>query len=512
MTKSFIKLFIMVLFTFFPGLGIAGSSTSAPLIKVVVANADISEPSFISSGSIILGRSLLRLLIDVPETGTLTVSFDAPGHARTTIVDSQAVSAGGTVALPSRDTWFPLDDSNGQATFTVSINKNGITNEDTFKFLQVSEDLPANSFVKEGISNETLLEPLASEYKAASDNERTFKIASSSLKKLENIILTKGTALRGASGARIFRNYARSVVLIVNDEGIGSGVLVNGKGQIITNWHVVGSSQDVGIVIKPNPGEKIKKKDIYLGRVVKVDQVRDLALVEVNNFPKDVAPVPLGKLKTIEIAADVHAIGHPTGESWTYTQGIVSQLRAGYKWVTQPGLQHEATVVQTQTPINPGNSGGPLFSDDGNLIGINSFVRKNAQGLNYAVSIRDVHEFIASRSDRIVLKDSKKTDECVAKTEKIDQDKNGKSDGLAADTDCDGTIDTVVIDSNEDGNPEKIIKDTNGDGKIDLTVLKSDPEGPFDVWLIDKDGDEKADVGGVDTNGDGKPDKFRDLT
>jgi S1-C subfamily serine protease len=74
-------------------------------------------------------------------------------------------------------------------------------------------------------------------------------------------------------------------------------------------------------------------------------------------------------------------IGHPNGENWTYTKGIVSSVRPDYEWLT-----HRATVIQTQTPINPGNSGGPLLSDDGKIVGVNSFGDKGAEGLNFAIA------------------------------------------------------------------------------------------------------------------------------
>ena len=75
------------------------------------------------------------------------------------------------------------------------------------------------------------------------------------------------------------------------------------------------------------------------------------------------------------VGADVHAIGHPFGEDWTYTRGYVSQLRDQYGWKSDLGKHHVADVIQTQTPINPGNSGGPLFSEIGEVVGVTTFGR-----------------------------------------------------------------------------------------------------------------------------------------
>jgi S1-C subfamily serine protease len=95
------------------------------------------------------------------------------------------------------------------------------------------------------------------------------------------------------------------------------------------------------------------------------------------------------------IGADVSAIGHPDGQAWTFTKGIISQHRLGFQW-----LDHKADVIQTQTPINPGNSGGPLISEAGSLIGVNSFKTPDAEGLNFSVSADEVKKFLARSGDR----------------------------------------------------------------------------------------------------------------
>jgi S1-C subfamily serine protease len=77
-------------------------------------------------------------------------------------------------------------------------------------------------------------------------------------------------------------------------------------------------------------------------------------------------------------------IGHPTGEAWSYTTGVISQYRQNYEWQAEGNsIRHRADIIQTQTPINPGNSGGPLLSDSSNLIGVNSF-KSGGEGLNFA--------------------------------------------------------------------------------------------------------------------------------
>src|SRR5262249_62247933 len=123
-----------------------------------------------------------------------------------------------------------------------------------------------------------------------------------------------------------------------------------------------------------------------------------------------IKPIKVAPGDNLEVGADVHAIGHPTGETWTYTTGIVSQIRPDYEWSGGPNdVKHRATVIQTQTPINPGNSGGPLLEDSGMLVGVNSFWQPKAQGINFSVSAKDVRAFLAAPVAQTVPEDRCKT-------------------------------------------------------------------------------------------------------
>jgi len=98
------------------------------------------------------------------------------------------------------------------------------------------------------------------------------------------------------------------------------------------------------------------------------------ALVEIAQIPAGRTPLQLGDKDAIAIGLDVYAIGHPDGQSWSYTKGIISQYRINYDWdCTGENLLHRGNIIQTQTPINPGNSGGPLLDDGGRIVGVNSF-------------------------------------------------------------------------------------------------------------------------------------------
>ncbi len=207
-------------------------------------------------------------------------------------------------------------------------------------------------------------------------------------------------ARRGSKEAMIYATYSPAVVLVLNGRGAtGSGILVTNT-HILTNWHVVRWESYVSVFFKPKlEGGKPAQADLVLARVVKIDQVSDLAMLELSSPVRNVKPIDLGTLNEVRVGSDVHAIGHPLGESWTYTKGIVSQIRRSYAWSSSLGLQHQADVIQTQTPINPGNSGGPLLSDAGRLVGVNSF-KSEGEGVNFAVSVDDVRRFYANTANR----------------------------------------------------------------------------------------------------------------
>jgi S1-C subfamily serine protease len=142
--------------------------------------------------------------------------------------------------------------------------------------------------------------------------------------------------LRGAKEIELYRTLVPSVALIVVGDSQGSGSLIamkslmatNRSGMLLTNAHVVGDAKEVAVIFKPQKeGEKIGRAHAIRGRVRKVDPERDLALVEIESVPAHAITIPFGSMSEAQVGADVHAIGHPKGETWTYTKGLISQLR-----------------------------------------------------------------------------------------------------------------------------------------------------------------------------------------
>ena len=181
----------------------------------------------------------------------------------------------------------------------------------------------------------------------------------------------------------IYDDFSESVVFIGNRknnriQGVGSGFVINNKGKIliITIWHVIDGADQLNVWVKPknmvDENYLISKVESYNAKLIKVNKTKDLAMLEAENLPIRLKPITYGKFSKIRPGQTSFAIGHPEGLLWTFTSGMISQVRPNYNWKYE-GSRHAANVIQTQAAINPGNSGGPLFNKDKELIGLNTF-------------------------------------------------------------------------------------------------------------------------------------------
>jgi S1-C subfamily serine protease len=325
-------------------------------------------------------------------------------------------------------------------------------------------------------------------------------------KALDSAASGAGGATRGAAQSMLYKRAAPAVVLILTEKALGSGALITADGQIVTNLHVVKGAKQIGVYFMP-PMEAgpPDAKNIHSAKVLKVDEIADLALIQVDTVPPGVTPLPLGDSSKLQVGSDVQAIGHPHGENWTYTRGIVSQIRRSYDWTDEGKLQHEATVIQTQTPINAGNSGGPLLDDQGAIVGINTFADSDGQGLNYAVSVEDVKSFLARDHDRAIAPTP--TADCKWKTLTTEHLAKDKGTAEEIDTDCDGVGDMVLFTPDDKHKPQVVLRHEgdNDDGKLDTMYFDVDRDGNFDYVLYDTDGDGEPDLRGDFRKGETEP-------
>jgi S1-C subfamily serine protease len=332
------------------------------------------------------------------------------------------------------------------------------------------------------------------------------------------------TAMRGAQEIAAYRKAAPAVVLIKTKEASGSGVVLP-NGLILTNRHVVEGVGNVQIFFKPNNvNQTTEATEFRSGKVKYVDVLRDLAIIEVENLPPDYKFLKIAARDDLEVGADVYAIGHPLGYTWTFTQGVVSGIRA-----IQNDTQ-DYTAIQTQTPINPGNSGGPLLNANLEVVGINTWVRdissikkmevagegvvvaRPAQGLNFAVSARDIRNFFADALNGkiavLALQVPASPDGC--KWQPIFNGRNKANDsGLKTfSSKCDGVADAWEIFSDDKSKPVQLHIDRNRTGKSSIVVLSNAATGKWETSFWDFFQDRTFAVIGHHDDGTIKPTRF----
>ena len=161
--------------------------------------------------------------------------------------------------------------------------------------------------------------------------------------------------------------------------GTGSGFIYDPNGWILTNRHVVEDASELMVVL--NDGRQ------FPGEVYGIDTLTDLAIVKIDATDLPVAPI--GTSADLEPGQLAIAIGNPLGYENTVTTGVVSglgrQIQASD--ATQTSSEQLNNLIQTDAAINPGNSGGPLVNSAGQVIGVNTAVNADAQGLGFSIPI-----------------------------------------------------------------------------------------------------------------------------
>lgn len=288
---------------------------------------------------------------------------------------------------------------------------------------------------------------------------------------------------RGETGIAVFRKVSPSVVLVVmanfkddkvSDMGLGTGVILDTTGYVLTNWHVIAGFESGVIFLKPASGTEPPKNSAYGMKLIAQDKQADLALLKIVKPPAELVPVKLGEISSVQVAEDIHIIGHPHGQLWSYSSGVVSQIRDNYDWKYADGSEHLAKVLQMQTAINPGNSGGPVLDNNSNMLGLVA-MSEEGQNLNYAVAIDVIRDFV-NRST-------------TAKSRGPDANKQTQKAALYFGHTPDGLSVTKAVYPDfvsytvrdAKGSPKELIAETS-DGVV-LTGLKPNAFGGFAEWL-----------------------------
>ena len=159
------------------------------------------------------------------------------------------------------------------------------------------------------------------------------------------------------------------------ERGTGSGFILSSDGRLITNAHVVEGSKTVQVTLKDG--------QVYEGEVLGIDPITDVAVLKIE--ATDLPTVTLGNAAQLNPGEWAIAIGNPLGFDNTVTVGIISAIDRPSSQVGVPDKR--VRFIQTDAAINPGNSGGPLLNARGEVIGINTAIRADAQGLGFAIPI-----------------------------------------------------------------------------------------------------------------------------
>jgi len=286
---------------------------------------------------------------------------------------------------------------------------------------------------------------------------------------------------------------------------------------IVTNFHVVEEGVNPSVAFAPVGAMDASKAAVTVGEIISVVPTKDLALLAVEESPAHAKGVTLAKPESARVGDDVEAVGHPNGEAWTYTRGYISQIRKNYSWAYNQSFELSADVIQTQTPISTGNSGGPLFSREGKLLGVNSFVDEGGQNLNFAVSsrelasladavktsleVRSVSEYLTYRDLPELLSENYKLEETgVAENGILFQVYTLKADSDVA---------VMALYPDEDDSP-LLAYDQEVDDTVFTIYLSPDHDNPgayFDAVIVDEEGDPIA--SGWDFDGDFAVDYIR---
>jgi serine protease Do len=169
---------------------------------------------------------------------------------------------------------------------------------------------------------------------------------------------------------------------------LGSGFVVHSDGYIVTNNHVI--DRALKIEVEFLDGQRFK------GRLIASDPSADLAILKVDS-DKPLPAIELGDSSDLMIGEPVIAVGNPVGLSHTVSTGIVSALHRDLRAEQDRDPDHPSALgdlIQTDAAINPGNSGGPLLNAYGQVIGINTAIRSDAQNIGFAIEVNRLRELI----------------------------------------------------------------------------------------------------------------------
>ncbi|MBI3128274.1 MAG: trypsin-like peptidase domain-containing protein [Candidatus Tectomicrobia bacterium] len=191
---------------------------------------------------------------------------------------------------------------------------------------------------------------------------------------------------RNPRADEFFREFFGRTPSYRPERSLGSGVIIRPDGFILTNEHVVSRASEIRV--------SLAGREALPARLIGADPENDLAVIKID-VREPLPHLPLGRSDDLMIGETVIAIGNPFGLAHTVTTGVVSALGRTLDDGRDKTRRHPADFIQTDASINPGNSGGPLLNIYGELIGINTAIFSNAQGIGFAIPIDRAHRIVS---------------------------------------------------------------------------------------------------------------------
>jgi S1-C subfamily serine protease len=213
------------------------------------------------------------------------------------------------------------------------------------------------------------------------DQIKTLSDLIDEIERQSNIQLTelkselKNIRIKSADFSAIVGDVLQSVVSVKTNVGQGSGAIIDTKGYIVTNVHVISGASTV-------KATTFSGNTYDVNVLVGYDSNADIAVLRIN--APNLRALDFGDSDDVKVGEKVIAAGNPAGLAFTVTEGIVSAFR----------IFNGINYIQTDVPINPGNSGGPLINTKGQIIGINNFKAGGYEGLGFAISSNDVRSVV----------------------------------------------------------------------------------------------------------------------
>jgi serine protease Do len=238
-----------------------------------------------------------------------------------------------------------------------------------------------------GIAGGMQLQKMRSEYQLNSLNSTSD--GNTSVTNEESTIAAIAEKVGPSVVSIVTKNQAQSYYGTVSREGAGTGILVSANGYVLTNNHVVENASDVAVV--DSSGEQYDDVTV-VGR----DPLNDVAFLKIKSN-KTFTPATLGNSSTLRIGQQVVAIGNALGQySNTVTSGIISGVGRPVTADAGNGETESLTdLIQTDASINPGNSGGPLLNMAGQVIGINTAIAADANGIGFSIPVNSTKGILA---------------------------------------------------------------------------------------------------------------------